>query len=605
MHHLPSAAQTFPDGGPMSKSTTTKQTQQNPTQPIQKPDKSGIEKAATGIAGFDDITFGGLPRNRPTLICGGPGTGKTLFGLEFLTHGITVHGEPGVFVSFDETAEDLANNVKSLGLDLPELIASKKLVLDSLRFDHEEYVETGEYDLGGLFIRVGSAIDSIGAKRIVLDSMEALFSGLTDHTRLRSEIRRLFGWLKDKGVTAIVTGESTESSGKTREGLDEFISDCVVYLDHRVIDTICTRRLRITKYRGSLHGTNEYPFLIDEDGICILPVTSLNLTYPASTEHVSTGIGSLDRMLDGKGYYRGSAVLVTGTAGSGKTSLGAHFINAAALRGERSLLWSFEESEAQIVRNMRSIGIDLEPSIKNGSLKILANRPHILGLEMHLAIIHREINSFQPKCICIDPISNFTSAGTLNDTKVMLTRLIDMTKSKGITNIMTYLIRGGLRGENTEIGISSLMDTWISMSNPEFNGEYNRLLSVMKSRGMPHSNQVREMLLTHRGIDLIEPYLGPSGAVTGAARKSIEASEKAFAVEREIKLLRKQKDLENSRDLTEARIKMLRSRLQTQEQSLELEISQAKSLEQVKVEDRTRMGATRSPAPDHKPQEQR
>ena len=605
MHHLPSAAQTFPDGGPMSKTTTTKQTPQNPAQRIQKPDKSGIEKAATGIAGFDDITFGGLPRNRPTLVCGGPGSGKTLFGLEFLARGITEHGEPGVFVSFEETEEELAKNVKSLGLDLPDLIAKKKLVIDTLRVDREDYLETGDYDLGGLFIRVGCAIDSIGAKRIVLDSMEALFSGLTDHMRLRSEIHRLFLWLKDKGVTAIVTGESIEPSGKTREGLEEFISDCVVYLDHRVNDTISTRRLRITKYRGSFHGTNEYPFMIDESGICVLPVTSLNLTYKASTERVSTGIASLDGMLGGKGYYRGSSVLVTGTAGSGKTSVGAHFIHTASRRGERCLMWSFEESESQIVRNMRSIGIDLEPSIKAGSLKILTSRPQIFGLEMHLGIIHKEINAFAPKCICIDPVSNFIGAGTVSETKVMLTRLVDLTKSKGITTIMTYLIRGGMPAETTDAGVSSLMDTWIVLTDPEFNGERNRILSVLKSRGMPHSNQMREMLLTSHGVDLIFPYLGPSGAVTGAARKSLEASEKALSVAQQIKIMKKKNDFESSRDLIEAKIKMMRSRLQSQEQAIALELSQAKTRDDVKTEERSRMGATRAPAPDQKAQELR
>lgn len=603
MHHLQSAAQISPDGGPMTK--TLKETAKNVTPADQNIKAPGIDKVPTGIAGFDELTFGGLPRNRTTLICGGPGSGKSLFGLQFLAQGITAHGEPGVLVSFEETAEDLAKNVKSLGLDLLDLIARKKLIIDTLRVDREEYLETGDYDLGGLFIRIGCAIDSIGAKRIVLDSMEALFSGLSDHTRLRNEIRRLFLWLKEKGVTALVTGESIESSSKTREGLDEFISDCVIYLDHRVKDTISTRRLRITKYRGSLHGTNEYPFMIDDSGICVLPVTSLNLTYKASTERVSTGIAGLDGMLGGKGYYRGSSVLVTGTAGSGKTSLGAHFINAASRRGERCLMWSFEESESQIVRNMLSVGIDLRPSIKDGSLKILASRPQIFGLEMHLGAIQKEINAFNPRCICIDPISNFTGAGTLSETKVMMTRLLDITKSKGITTILTYLIRSGMPPNSTDAGVSSLMDTWIVLTDPESNGERNRILSVLKSRGMPHSNQLREMLLTPHGVELLEPYLGPSGTVTGAARKSLEASEKALAVAQQLKLLKKKKDFENARDLIEAKIKMMRSRIQSQEQTLALELSQAHSIEQVKKADRSRMGATRAAAPDQKTKEQR
>ena len=460
-----------------------------------------LPKAPTGIEGLDEITAGGLPKGRPTLVCGGPGCGKTLLATEFLMRGATQFGEPGAFISFEETGEELAQNVRSLGFDLDALVADKKLVIDYVRVERNEIEETGEYDLEGLFVRLGFAIDSVGAKRIVLDTIESLFSGFTNEGLLRSELRRLFRWLKDRGVTAVITGERGERS-YTRQGLEEYVSDCVILLDHRVNDQVSTRRLRIVKYRGSIHGTNEYPFLIDETGFSVLPLSGLQLDHAASDERVSSGVPGLDAMLDGKGFFRGSSILVSGTAGTGKTSVAAHFALETVRRGERCLYLAFEESPQQLLRNMQSIGVVLEPFVKKGLLTIRSSRPTLYGLEMHLVQIHRMIAQFDPAAVVIDPVSNFIDTSTARDTYSMLLRLIDYLKVKRITALFAHLTSGASPGEATDIGISSVVDTWLLLRDIEIGNERTRGLYVLKSRGMPHSNQIREFLLTPKGIDL-------------------------------------------------------------------------------------------------------
>ena len=465
-----------------------------------RPPDGTLPKAATGIKGLDEVTQGGLPRGRPTLVCGGAGCGKTLLGMEFLLRGILDFKEPGVFMAFEETAEELAKNVRSLGFDVEELIGKKKLVVDFVRVERNEIEETGDYDLEGLFVRLGHAIDTVGAKRVVLDTIETLFSGLSNTAILRAELRRLFRWLKDKGVTAVITGERGEGT-LTRQGLEEYVSDCVILLDHRVIDEISTRRLRVVKYRGSVHGTNEYPFLIDEHGINILPITSMGLRHQVSSERVSTGIPRLDAMLGGKGVYRGSTVLISGTAGSGKSSMASTFVDAAAARGERCLYLAFEESEHQIVRNMRSIGVDLERWVKKGLLRFHATRSTVYGLEMHLVTCHKLVAEFKPDVLVLDPIGTLTMGGSERDTRSMLTRLMDFLKSQKITAVWTNLTTGDIT-EQTDVGISSLVDTWLLLRDVELGGERNRAMYILKSRGMAHSNQIREFILTDNGIQL-------------------------------------------------------------------------------------------------------
>jgi circadian clock protein KaiC len=460
-----------------------------------------LPKAATGIEGLDEITGGGLPKGRPTLVCGGPGCGKTLFAMEFLVRGATQFGEPGVFITFEETGEELAENVRSLGFDLEALVADRKLAIDHVRVERAEIEETGEYDLEGLFLRLGLAIDSVGAKRVVLDTIESLFSGFTNEGLLRSELRRLFRWLKDKGVTAVITGERGERT-YTRQGLEEYVSDCVILLDHRVNEQVSTRRLRVVKYRGTVHGTNEYPFLIDEAGFSVLPLSSLRLDHAVSSERVSSGIPALDEMLDGKGYYRGSSVLVSGTAGTGKTSIAAHFAHATAKRGERCLYLAFEESPQQLIRNMQSIGLDLAALVEKGALKVHSSRPTLHGLEMHLVQIHKMVAQFDPAAIVIDPISNFIDTSTAIETQSMLLRLIDFLKSRNITALFTHLTSGTRVSEATDVGVSSLIDTWLLLRDVETGSERIRGLHVLKSRGMPHSNQIREFRLTSKGIEL-------------------------------------------------------------------------------------------------------
>jgi circadian clock protein KaiC len=462
-----------------------------------------LPKACTGIQGLDEITDGGLPRGRPTLVCGSAGCGKTLLAIEFLVHGATRYNEPGVFMAFEETPEELAQNVSSLGFDLQKLVQQKKLSLDYVRIERNEISETGDYDLEALFIRLNAAIQSVGAKRVVLDTIENLFSGLMNESILRAELRRLFRWLKDKGVTAIVTGERGQGQ-LTRHGLEEYVSDCVILLDHRVIEQVSTRRLRVVKYRGTAHGTNEYPFLIDEDGISVLPVTSLTLQHQVSEERISSGVPRLDKMLGEKGFFRGSTILVSGTAGTGKTSLAAHFVNAACKRGERCIYFSFEESPGQLIRNMRSLGLNLQPWVNKGLLEFHSARPTLHGLEMHLVTINKLVRKIKPKIVVLDPIGSLTQAGSQLDAHNMLLRLIDYFKVEGITGYLTHLSTAGEALEYTDLAISSLVDTWLLLRDVEIGGERNRAMYVLKSRGMAHSNKLREFLITRHGFQLLD-----------------------------------------------------------------------------------------------------
>jgi len=462
-----------------------------------------LAKSLTGIRGLDEITRGGLPQGRPTLVCGGPGSGKTLLALTFLVNGATRFDEPGVLMTFEENAEEIASDVAALGFDLPRLVEARRLAIDYVRVERSEIEETGEYDLEGLFVRLEYAIRSVGAKRVVLDTIESLFAGLRDDGILRAELRRLFRWLKDKGVTAMITAERGDGL-LTKQGLEEYVSDAVILLDHRVHDQVSTRRLRVVKYRGSHHGTNEYPFLINADGISVLPVSSLALRHHAPLERVSSGVVGLDGMLSGEGYYRGSTILVSGTAGTGKTSLAAHFLDAACRRGERCLCFLFEESPQQLLRNMRSIGVDLEPWVAGGLLQFHADRPSRYGLETHLVTMHQVVADFRPSVAVIDPVTNLMTVGTYTDVQAMLTRLIDYLKTESVTAMLTSLAPGPTDIERTETTISSLMDTWIVLANDGVNSHHRRALYVLKSRGMAHSNERREFALTDRGLDILD-----------------------------------------------------------------------------------------------------
>jgi circadian clock protein KaiC len=565
------------------------------------PDKfRGIEKSPTGIQGLDEITGGGLPTGRPTLVCGSAGCGKTLCAMEFLVRGALQYGEPGVFMSFEESESELAENVASLGFDLPSMIDSGLLILDHVLIDPNEIEEAGDYDLEGLFLRLGLSIDTIGAKRVVLDTLEALFSGFRNELILRAELVRLFRWLKDRGVTAVITGERGEGM-LTRHGLEEYISDCVISLDHRVRDQVSTRRLRIVKYRGTHHGTNEYPFLIDREGFSVLPVTSLGLHHSAQTERVPTGVAKLDHMLGGAGYYQGSSVLVSGTPGTGKSTLSAHFANATCQRGERCLYFAFEESPAQIIRNMRSIGIDLGRWHDQGLLEFHAVRPTFYGLELHLASSMQLITRFQPAAVIIDPLTALSSAGALEDATSSVLRVVDYLKIHGITGLFTSLTHGGEALEATNLQISSLMDTWLLVRDIEFNGERNRGIYVLKSRGMNHSNQIREFVITPQGIDLLDVYTGPEGVLTGSARISREAEERAAAMAREQELAHMHRELERKRTVLEARIESMRAEFETEHETLQRKIAAAQARDRSIGELRTRLATRRGGEIDPSP----
>jgi circadian clock protein KaiC len=552
-----------------------------------------LRKTPTGIQGLDEITGGGLPSGRPTLASGGAGSGKTMFGLEFLVRGAVQYGEPGVFISFEEPIPDLATNAASLGFDLDRLVSEKKLFLDHVDISRAEIAETGEYDLDGLFVRIADGVQRIGAKRVVLDTIEALFGELPNPGILRAEIRRLFAWLRQRGLTTVITAERDGPGKLTRHGIEEFVSDCVILLDHRTRDEISTRRLRIVKYRGSMHGTNEYPFLIDENGISVLPISSLGLDHPAPAVRISTGITRLDGMLGGKGFFRGSSILLSGTSGAGKTSVAAHFVEAACRRGERCLYFAFEESPRQIVRNMRSIGIDLGPWIDKGLLQFQAARPTYGGIEQHLLVTHRCVSSFNPGVVVVDPITNLLVVSTLGEVRSMLTRMVDFLKTQQITAIFTSLTAGSGTLEANEADVSSLMDTWVLLKTIEAGGEMNRALYVLKSRGMNHSNQIREFLLTDEGLRLLDVYLGPEGVLTGSARLSQEGREKAANTSRRQDLASRKRELERKRGIFEARMSMLRGEFEVEQEVLRRSITESKLMDEELLHDRGQMVRSR------------
>ncbi len=551
--------------------------------------RAGLPKVPTGILGFDEITLGGLPAGRPSLVCGAAGCGKTLFATTFLVHG-ALHGEPGVFMSFEERAEDLEANVASLGYDLEALVASRRLAIDHVRVERSEIEESGEYDLEGLFVRLGFAVDSVGAKRVVLDTVETLFSGFTDPSVLRAELRRLFGWLKERQLTAIITGERGEGQ-LTRHGLEEYVSDCVILLDNRVDDQITTRRLRVVKYRGSAHGTNEYPFLIDDQGISVLPITSSGTDRSASDGLVPTGIRGLDDMLQHGGFFRGSSILLSGVAGAGKTVFAAHLVEAACARGERCLYFVLEESEREIFRNAGSVGIDLRRRVDEGLLRFEAARPSMFGLEMHLARMHRALELFDPATVVIDPLSAFR--GSPVQVHATLLRMVDMLKARAITGLFTSLRTDGSIMEGTDQGLSSLMDAWIRLLDVEANGERDRVLYIVKSRGMNHSNQMREYRITSQGLVLTPAYVGPGGVLTGTARQAQEAQERAEAARRKRDLERRRREHHHRRDSVERQILELRLTLEREEEEMASLLAEHADREASLTSDRTTMLALR------------
>jgi circadian clock protein KaiC len=514
-------------------------------------------------------------------------------GIEFLVRGAVEYGEPGVLMTFEETAEDIKKNVASLGFDLDDLIRRKKIYIDYVRVERSEIEENGEYDLEGLFVRLNYAVTQVGAKRVVLDTIETLFSGLSNPAILRAELRRLFGWLKERELTTVITGERGEGQ-LTRQGLEEYVSDCVILLDHRVNNQVSTRRLRVVKYRGSTHGTNEYPFLIDEDGITVMPLSSASLNHPAPTARISSGVPRLDTMLGGKGFLRGSSVLVSGTAGTGKSSLAGHFANAACARGERVLYFAFEESKAQIMRNMKSIGLDLEQHEKKGLLHFFNARPTAFGLEMHLAMIHKRIGQIKPAACVFDPVTNLLqAAGGLEEVNAMLTRLIDYLKSRAITAMFTSLTVGNNARESTDVGISSLMDTWILLRDIELNGERNRAIYILKSRGMAHSNQVREFVLTKHGIELVDVYLGAEGVLTGSARLAQEARERAEKLRKAEATEKRRRDLERRRKVLAAQIAALEAEYAAEEEEVRRMVGEEEGRARMLETDRAAMARNR------------
>jgi circadian clock protein KaiC len=537
------------------------------SRPGKKSNTTALEKTRTGINGFDEITNGGLPAGRPTLVCGEAGAGKTLFSIEFIVRGAMQFKEPGVIMVFEEKAEDLELNVASLGFDLKKLQKDGLLWIDYVHVNRSEIEETGMYDLDGLFIRLAHAIESINAKRVMLDTIENLFGSFENEGILRSELRRLFSWLKDRGVTAIITAEKGVGM-LTRHGLEEYVSDCVILLDHRVENQISTRLLRVVKYRGSHHGTNEYPFLIDNDGISVLPVTSLQLVREVSSQRISCGIESLDSMLGGKGFFRGSSILISGTPGTGKTSIAAYFADASCQRKERCLYYAFEESPQQIIRNMQSIGVNLKQHIESGMLQLVSTRPTLYGLESHLVAIHKKVKAFKPRTVILDPITNLVTVASVSEVKSMLMRLLDFLQNEGITVLFTALVFDKENALQADEGISSLVDAWIQVRDIEGNGERNRGIYIMKSRGMDHSNQVREFVITGEGLKLVDVYLGPDGILVGSAREAQKLQEYTGNELRNHAASRKDQAILRKKLVLEAKIASLKEEFESVQEEL-------------------------------------
>jgi circadian clock protein KaiC len=533
-------------------------------------------KAPTGIRGVDEITHGGLPRGRATLVTGGAGSGKTLFGLEFLVRGAQEFGEPGVLLSFEESAAELATNVASLGFDLRGLERDGLLVVDAIRIDTSSVLAAGAFDLDGLFIRLAQAVEQVGARRVVLDTMEVLFTALGNDAIIRAELTRLLRWMKERGLTVVLTGEKGRLGELTRYGIEEYVSDCVLVLDHRIQDELGTRRIRIAKYRGSVHGTNEYPFLITGRGLMVLPLTSMGLSHAASTEPVSTGVDRLDHMLGG-GVYRGSTVLVSGTPGTGKTSLAAHMVDAACARGEQALFVSYEESPEQLMRNMSSIGLDLRRWVDCGLLRLWAVRPTAYGLEEHLVQLRQLLDESDPTVAVIDAMGGLSHVGQATSVTSAVARQIDLIKGRGITAMLTSLNHSDDReAGSSSMAVSSLVDTWLLLRNTEFNGERNRLLFVIKNRGSAHSNQVREFVLTDGGAQLLDAYVGPHGVLTGSARMAQLAGEAAAAEAARVLVERRRHSAARRTAQVERQIAGLREEL----------ADEALQLDQIAAEDR-------------------
>ena len=552
-----------------------------------------LPKALTGIEGLDIITNGGLPKGRATLICGGTGTGKTLLAMEFLLRGAMQYNEPGVFMAFEESTNDLITNVVSIGFDLDGLIASKKIVVDFVYIDQYEIVEAGEYNLDALFIRLGAAIDSIGAKRVVLDTIESLFSNLPNPAVLRAELRRLFRWLKEKGVTAVITGEGGTDT-LSRHGIEEYVSDCVINVTVSIEERVASRRLRIVKYRGSSHGSNDYPFVIDGDGISLIPVTSARLEHKVSYTRVSSGIQRLDAMLGGNGFFEDSVIMISGSPGTGKTTFLAHFADAACRRNERVVYFSFEESSDQIIRNMRSVGLNLDHWVKKGLLVMECRRITQYGLDMHLLLAQKLIAEYTPKVVIMDPVTSFDDIANTSDVKRIVMKFVDLMKSLGITIVFGSLTPSEVQSDSSSVNISSIIDSWILLRDLESNGERSRAIYVLKSRGMSHSNQVREFLMTDHGIEICDVYIGTGGVATGGARLNMLAQEKALGLKLQEEIELRQFDLENKRSILDSRIAAMRAEFAAQEASNLKMIAQEKNRQAQLSTDRAAMGKIRN-----------
>ncbi len=523
-----------------------------------------LPKAPTGVAGLDEITRGGLPKGRSTLLTGGTGCGKTLLGLQFLVAGAREYGEPGVLITFEESAEKVTANFASLGFDLDGLLRDGLLVIYAFRAEPTEVVGTGEFDFEPLLLLLDEAIKRIGARRVVLDSIESLFGMFSAQAIVRAELGRLFGWLEDRAVTAIVTGERGDNGSLSRHGIEEFVSDCVIALDHRVHEGVATRRLQVVKYRGSAHETNEYPFIISAGGFSVWPVTAVSLDYGASEERVSTGVPRLDYMLSG-GLFRGSTVLVSGSAGTGKTTLGAQLIDAACARGERALLVLYEESTDEVIRNMRSVGLNLRRWAEAGPLRIWAVRPTEFGLESHLAAVSELLAEHAPAVAVMDGIASLLSGPGRGEVASMLARKFHLFKSRGITAMATILTEDDIE---SAIGVSSRADTWLLLRNIESDGERNRLLFVLKQRGSANSNQVREFVLTDHGVELVDVYVGPAGVLTGSARLAQETRERDAGLQQQEDQQRRTRELRRGIARGQAQLAALQDELAAQQAEL-------------------------------------
>ena len=536
--------------------------------------KSSSDIVSTGVKGLDDVLGGGIPQGHAMLLVGKPGTGKSILSMEYLLHGIELHKENGVYISFEESEKQIISNAASFGWKFEEMVKKNKLAISYIDMQPEQMRTVGDYDLSALILRVKGAIKKVNARRVVIDGINNLLSTFDDERIIRSDLLRLIREIKEVNATIFITGERGHDSW-SKMGFEEYLADGLMHLDNRTDGNYQTREIQVVKCRGINHYTGKSPFIINSEGMSIRPLITADFDYKVLKSRVSTGIADIDNMLGGKGLYRGSTVYITGPSGAGKTSISSSFANGACSRGERALFLAFEESSDQIIRNMKSIGLSLDKWVNEKLLYFYTARATTNSLEGHLDNIMTMVREVEPTCVVLDPISAFRPIANENETKLMLIRLNDYLRARKITTVFTALSSDGEYSEHADVQLSSIADTWIVVRIMDYKGERNNVMQLMKSRGMSHSRQMKEMYFTGNGLKLQNVYQGPEGVLTGAARIGQEKYEKLKEARNVIEIDKNRKKIERKKSLLEASIEALKHEYEEELEALHAAIEEA------------------------------